>query len=145
MLSSDRIRTTSKCCSCGSLHIYANFAGLFFVVLQKISFSRPYSGDTMRSAFFKCSVKCPAKLPAVAVTATSLPRITLMAIRQKQFDIFVFNHNAVLQGLTSSGAYYFVVCFFFNLSPNFSKLDLIWMGLSSLFKLIAGLKVSPGR
>lgn len=72
-----------------------NFVGLFFVVLQRFSFSCPYSGNTMRSALLKRSVKRLVKLPAAAMTATSLPKITLVARRQKQFDIFVFNYNAV--------------------------------------------------
>lgn len=58
-----------------------NFAGLFFIVLQESLFSCSHSGNMMRSALLKCSVKCPEKLLTVTVTATSPPGIVLMAIR----------------------------------------------------------------
>lgn len=91
-----------------------NFAGLSFTVLQEPSFSCPYPGNMMR--FLKRSVKCPEKLLAVAATAIPLPSIGLLARRGKQFNLFVFHHNAVLQGLTSSAAYYFVLFLIYPLT-----------------------------
>lgn len=78
MLASDRIHSLSRYFSCGFPHVYAKFRQLFDLVPQEPSFSCFHSENMMRSAFLKCSVKCPEKLLIVAVTAPSLTWIGLM-------------------------------------------------------------------
>lgn len=80
MLASDRIHSVSKYFSCGFPHVHAKICQLSDPVPQEPAFSCFCTGNMMRSAFFKCSVKCPETLLTVAVTAPSLTWIVLMTV-----------------------------------------------------------------
>lgn len=145
MLSSDRIQSLSKSCSCGFPHIYAKFCRTLLYrstgVLIQLFTLWEYDEICTFEMFCKMSWKITNSDCDSNISTWNSANGNKMLMESFQHPCF--HHSTVLQGLTSSDAYYFVVLFFLkNPPPNFQTIHLIWMGLSSLFKLIAGLNVS---